>query len=158
VEETAAMDSNSLTGKVDLNFETAQFDGVIIAVLAYGEPELRLLITLPFNERAGALVMLYIQLLRVLLTRPKRGKVFWGISIYSGALFALSTIAAGGKIKFAEYVYVSSRFAESFDPNQSDTWIPSQVFKSNADMTMNVMSWVWYDAFLFLSAKSIHTI
>ncbi|KAF9449798.1 hypothetical protein P691DRAFT_666781 [Macrolepiota fuliginosa MF-IS2] len=96
--------------------ERADFDGVLIAVLSY-----------------GALLMLYIQLLRVLLTRPKRGKVFWGITIYSGILFTLASIAAGGKIKFAEYVYVGSRLDGSTD-------LPSKISGDHASMTINVMS------------------
>jgi len=105
----------------NLRLEKAEFDGILIAVLSY-----------------GALVMLFLQLLRVLLTRPKRGKVFWGICVYSGVLFTLASIAAGGKMKFAEYTYVSSRFEN--DTNPSDT--PSQIAREHSSMMINVMSQV----------------
>lgn len=84
--------------------------------------------------------MLYIQLLRVLLTRPKRGKVFWAISAYSALLFTFGSIAAGGKIKIAEYVYVSSRFTEGFNSTNIDTWVPSHVYQESVRSSMNVMS------------------
>lgn len=94
----------------------------------------------------GALVMLYIQLLRVLLTRPKRGKVFWGITIYSGLLFTMASIAAGGKIKYAEYVYIASQF----DPIvKSEGLLPSEIFKEHASKMVNVMSRVRCEIVLF---------
>ncbi|KXN82297.1 hypothetical protein AN958_02729 [Leucoagaricus sp. SymC.cos] len=115
----AIMDSS----QVDVRFERAEFDGILIAILAY-----------------GALVMLFIQLLRVLLVRPKRGKVFWGITAYSSILFTLASMAAGGKIKFAEYIYVTSRINVALEGPSTDSWIPSQVFKDHAGSTMNIMS------------------
>jgi hypothetical protein len=87
--------------------------------------------------------MLYIQLVRVLLTRPKRGKVFWGITIYSGILVILSSIAAGGKIKFAEYVYVGSRFSANYGAGNMNDWVPSRVFQENSGSPMNIMSKIW---------------
>lgn len=132
------MDSDS--EKVDPRVERAVFDGVLIATLSYGaclhgKKNFKVL-----NSGTGALLMLYIQLLRVLLTRPKRGKVFWGITVYSGLLFAFASIAAGGKLKYAEYVYVGSRFDGG---SAADSWAPSRIFKEHASMTINVMSRVW---------------
>jgi len=55
-------------------------------------------------------MILYIQLIQVLRGRPKRsGRVFWGIIVYSGALFPLATLAVIGKVKFAEVIYVTNR-------------------------------------------------
>jgi hypothetical protein len=63
---------------------------------------------------SGALLILYIQLIQVLRGRPKRsGRVFWGIIVYSSALFPLATLAVIGKIQFAELVYVTNRLYTS---------------------------------------------
>ena len=55
-------------------------------------------------------MMLYIQLIQVLRGRPKRGRVFWGIILYSSAMFLLATLAIIGRIRFAELIYDNNRF------------------------------------------------
>jgi hypothetical protein len=50
--------------------------------------------------------MLYIQVIQVLVRRPKRGRLFWFIVFYSTALFPLTTIAFIGKFIFVERMYV----------------------------------------------------
>lgn len=67
----------------------ASFDGLMLSSLTY-----------------GAMVMLYIQVTQVLVRRPKRGRMFWLIVLYSTALFPLTTIAFVGKFKFVENMYV----------------------------------------------------
>jgi len=67
----------------------ASFDGLMLASLSY-----------------GAMVMLYIQVTQVLVRRPKRGRMFWLIVLYSTAIFPLATIAFIGKFKFVENMYV----------------------------------------------------
>jgi len=67
----------------------ANFDGLMLASLSY-----------------GALVMLYIQVSQVLVRRPQRGRVFWLIVFYAGALFPLTTIAFIGKFIFIQQLYV----------------------------------------------------
>jgi len=57
----------------------------------------------------GALVMLYIQLVQVLLRRPKRGRTFWFIVCFATVLFPLNTIAFAGRVRFAELTYVIHR-------------------------------------------------
>ena len=55
-------------------------------------------------------MILYIQLTQVLRGRPKRtGRVFWGLVIYSSALFPVVILAIIGKIKLAELMYVTNR-------------------------------------------------
>lgn len=85
------MAESSAVGDI-LAIDQACFDGFVLAVLAY-----------------GGLSMLCIQVTQALLSRPKRGRVFYGIVIYSSVLFLLSTIAVGGKVKFAKMVYVIHR-------------------------------------------------
>jgi len=58
-------------------------------------------------------MMLYVQLIQVLRGRPKRGRVFWGIVIYSSAVFLLASLAIIGKIRFAELMYVTNRLYTS---------------------------------------------
>jgi hypothetical protein len=72
-------------------------------------------------------MILYIQLIQVLRGRPKRGgRVFWGIVVYSSALFPLATVAIIGKIKFAELIYVTNRLDASgplaYSTAHSETW------------------------------------
>jgi len=55
----------------------------------------------------GALIMLYIQITQVLLRRPKRGRIFWFIIIYSTTLFPLATFAFVGKFTFKESMYIN---------------------------------------------------
>ncbi|KAG5634045.1 hypothetical protein H0H81_003649 [Sphagnurus paluster] len=68
------------------------FDGIIVATLGY-----------------GALLMLSMQLMQVLLSRPKRGKLYWAIVSYFSMLFVLATFAIGGKLKYAELTFVDFR-------------------------------------------------
>jgi hypothetical protein len=56
--------------------------------------------------------MIFIQLVQVLLSRPKRGKTFWAIVAYSGILFPLTTVAIGGLLKFTEMTYIDSNNVE----------------------------------------------
>ncbi|EDR11264.1 uncharacterized protein LACBIDRAFT_324894 [Laccaria bicolor S238N-H82] len=90
--------------------DQACFDGFVLAVLAY-----------------GVLLMLCIQVTQALLSRPKRGRVFFGIVIYSSILFLLTTIAVGGKAKFAEMVYVVHRDypagVEAYERENSGQWV-----------------------------------
>ncbi|KAG6819845.1 hypothetical protein H0H93_008048 [Arthromyces matolae] len=72
--------------------DRALFNGFLVSTLAY-----------------GALVMLYTQLTQVLLSRPKRGNMYWSIVAYSTLLFCLATIAIGGGLKFAEIIFVENR-------------------------------------------------
>lgn len=53
--------------------------------------------------------MLYVQLIQVLLSRPKRGKLFWGLVAYSAILFPLLTLGIAGMLKFAEVSYIDNR-------------------------------------------------
>ncbi|KAF5380111.1 hypothetical protein D9615_006242 [Tricholomella constricta] len=79
----------------NLTRERSVFNGTIVASLAY-----------------GALVMLYAQLTQVLLSRPKRGKMYWAIVGYSTLLFLFATIAIGGMLKFAETIFIENRTYE----------------------------------------------
>jgi len=76
----------------DLRAERADFDGVLLAALAY-----------------GALLMLYIQLTQVVLRKPKRGYTFCAIVAYSSLLFPLATLAIVGMFKFDERSYIDNR-------------------------------------------------
>ncbi|GLB39844.1 hypothetical protein LshimejAT787_0703540 [Lyophyllum shimeji] len=76
----------------DLQAERACFYGVLLATLAY-----------------GALSMLYIQLIQVLLARPKRGQSFWALIAYSSSLFPLATLAIAAVFKFSEMSYIENR-------------------------------------------------
>jgi len=77
---------------------------------------------------------LYIQLIPVLRGRPERsGRVFWGIIIYSSALFPLATVAIIGKIKFAELIYVTNRL---------DASGPTAYASAHSEMWPNVLSQV----------------
>lgn len=68
----------------------AAYDGMMVAALTY-----------------GALIMLYIQITQVLIRRPKRGRTFWFIIVYSTTLFPLATFAFVGKFTFKESMYVN---------------------------------------------------
>jgi hypothetical protein len=91
--------------------------------------------------------MLCIQVAQALLSRPKRGRVFSGIVIYSSVLFLLSTIAVGGKVKFAKMFYVIHRDysagVEAYQRENSGQWV-------------NVMSQIWYDVPLPTALRSAH--
>ena len=77
-------------------------------------------------------MILYIQLIQVLRRRPKRcGRVFWGIIVYSSALFPFATLAIIGKINFAELMYITNRL----DPSG-----PSAYSIAHSGMWSNVMS------------------
>ncbi|GLB39394.1 hypothetical protein LshimejAT787_0605560 [Lyophyllum shimeji] len=76
----------------DLQAERSCFHGTLIATLAY-----------------GALLMLYTQLTQVLLSRPKRGKMYWAIVAYSSVLFCLATIAIAGMLKYTELSFIDNR-------------------------------------------------
>jgi len=79
-------------------------------------------------------MMLYIQLIPVLRGRPDQsGRVFWGIIIYSSALFPLATVAIIGKIRFAELIYVTNRL---------DSSSPAMYSITHSEMWPNVMSQV----------------
>lgn len=77
--------------------------------------------------------MLYIQLTQVLLRKPKRGRVFWGIVMYSSLLAPLATVAFVGKFKLAEVIYV----VERSKPH------PKEIAMANAGNWFSVMSTVW---------------
>lgn len=131
-------------GRRDLRLETASFDGIVISTLSYGTRRLKFwtdgaLFRLLFS--AGALTMVYIQVLKSLITRPKRGRVFWGITIYSALLFLLATLAVGGKIKYAESVYVT--FPMDGTIKSMEDYVPSRIFQRHASMTINVLGRVW---------------
>jgi len=101
----------------NVRVDQACFDGTLLACLAF-----------------GALMILYIQLIQILQGRPKRtGRIFWGIIIYSSALFPLVTVAIIGKIKFAELIYVTHRL---------DTSGPVAFYATHSGLWSNVMSQV----------------
>jgi len=78
--------------------------------------------------------MLYIQVSQVLVRRPQRGRAFWLIVFYSGALFPLTTIAFIGKVKFVQTMYINNLSGEDgarlYILHHSGEWA-------------NVMSQVW---------------
>ncbi|KAG5725222.1 hypothetical protein E4T56_gene10131 [Termitomyces sp. T112] len=76
----------------DLRQDRSLFNGLLVSTLAY-----------------GALIMLYSQLTQVLFFRPKRGKMYGAIVIYSTLLFCLATIAMAGALKFAETIFIDHR-------------------------------------------------
>ncbi len=103
----------------------ANFDGMIMCGLAYGACIEELSHSTPSNQRwiqtIGAMIMLYIQVTQVMLRRPKRsGNTFWFIIAYSTILFPLTTIAFGGKFRFAETLYLT--LAESNTPGIIDSY------------------------------------
>ena len=91
--------------------------------------------------------MLCIQVVQALLSRPKRGRVFSGIVIYSSLLFLLSTIAVGGEVMFAKMIYVVHRDysagVEAYERENSGQWV-------------NVMSQIWYDFPITTTFTSAH--
>ena len=59
--------------------------------------------------------MIMMQLSQILCLRPKRGRLFWGMVVYSSLVFVLSTAAVGGRFRFAELMYVENRnYASGF--------------------------------------------
>ncbi|KAF9527222.1 hypothetical protein CPB83DRAFT_856582 [Crepidotus variabilis] len=72
--------------------DRACFDGVLLTALAY-----------------GALVMLCVQLVQVLIHRPRRDRVFYLIVVYTSIIFPLTTAGFFGKLRFAELNYVVNR-------------------------------------------------
>ncbi|KAG2020817.1 hypothetical protein CC2G_006119 [Coprinopsis cinerea AmutBmut pab1-1] len=78
--------------------ERACFNGLLLSSLAY-----------------GALLMIVMQLTQVLIMRPKRGRLFWWMVLYTAFIFLLSTFAIGGRFKFAEMMYVDHQdFEEGY--------------------------------------------
>jgi len=91
----------------DLRAERASFDGTLLAALAYGEfPRFVVEVTISTGFWKGALLMLYIQLIQVLLGKPKRGRTFWAIVAFSSTLFPLATLAIAGVFRFDELLYI----------------------------------------------------
>ncbi|KAF8056577.1 hypothetical protein FPV67DRAFT_642566 [Lyophyllum atratum] len=86
------MSQGSTSTPAELQLERSCFHGTLIATLAY-----------------GALLMLYTQLTQVLLSRPKRGRMYWAIVFYSSILFCLATLAVAGMLKYAELTFVDNR-------------------------------------------------
>lgn len=79
-------------------------------------------------------MILYLQLIQVLQGRPKQnGRIFWGIIIYSGALFPLATLAIIGKIRIAEVIYINNRLYPSG---------PKAYYTAHLEMWPNVMTQV----------------
>ena len=91
--------------------------------------------------------MLCIQVVQALLSRPKRGRVFSGIVIYSSLLFLLSTIAVGGEVMLAKMFYVVHRDysagVETYERENGGKWV-------------NVMSQIWYDVPITMTFTSAH--
>lgn len=81
-----------LTPEAVRRIERACFDGLLLIALSY-----------------GALLMIMMQLSQVLSLRPKRGRLFWAMVVYSVIVFVLSTAAVGGRFRFAELMYVENR-------------------------------------------------
>ncbi|TFK27354.1 hypothetical protein FA15DRAFT_666414 [Coprinopsis marcescibilis] len=75
-----------------IRLERACFEGLLLTVLTY-----------------GALLMIIIQIFQVLWLRPKRGRIFYGIIMYSVYTFFLATFAVAGRAKYAETMYVENR-------------------------------------------------
>ncbi|KAF8067458.1 hypothetical protein FPV67DRAFT_1763807 [Lyophyllum atratum] len=86
------MSQGSTSTPAELQLERSCFHGTLIATLAY-----------------GALLMLYTQLTQVLLSRPKRGRMYWAIVFYSSILFCLATLAVAGMLKYAELTFIDNR-------------------------------------------------
>ena len=126
----------------DVRADRAGFDGTLLACLAFGESLSKpSYITKTVNWSqwlSGALLVLYIQLIQVLRGRPKRcGRVFWGIIVYSSALFPLATLAVIGNIQFAELMYVTNRLYPSG---------PTAYYFAHSGLWPNVMTqvrWGW---------------
>ncbi|KAG6889606.1 hypothetical protein C0995_016132 [Termitomyces sp. Mi166 len=94
----------------DLVLDRSLFNGTLVSTLAY-----------------GALVMLYAQLTQVLLSRPKRGKMYGAIVGYSTLLFCLATIAMAGSLKFAETIFVDNRLDPAGPKNYWDSHLMNKV-------------------------------
>lgn len=119
----------------DMRTERACFDGTLLSALAYGTykflPFSQVTPALMFTSSTGALLMLYCQLSESMWLRPKRGRVFYGIIAFAVTLFILSTVAIGGRFRFAEMIYIENRTYE-FGPK---VW-----YLSNSDRWENVMA------------------
>lgn len=108
--------------------ERACFDGLLISTLAYGK--------LRYSRKAltyistGALLMLFVQLTQVLLSRPKRGRTFWAIVTYSSIILPLATLAIGGMLRFMEMAYIDHR----------DEMEPINYFQTRGSEPVNMMS------------------
>lgn len=74
--------------------------------------------------------MLYMQLVQVLLIRPKRGRMFWAIIAYSAVMFPLATLDVAGLFKFSELSYVDHRNYKGG---------PTAFHKDRASEAVNVM-------------------
>ncbi|KAF9467150.1 hypothetical protein BDZ94DRAFT_1156726 [Collybia nuda] len=110
------MDLPPSSSVAQLRAERACFDGTLLAALAY-----------------GALLMLYMQLVQVLLIRPKRGRTFWAIVTYSAFMFPLATLDIAGMFKFSEMSYVDNR-------NYSGG--PAAFYRDRSSEAVNVMGLV----------------
>ena len=121
----------------------ANFDGMILCGLAYGAYIKELSHSPPSGNQiwirtTGAMIMLYIQVTQVMLRRPKRsGNTFWFIIAYSTILFPLTTIAFGGKFRFAETLYLTLAEANT-------TGIIDSYWQMHSTDLSNVMSETWY--------------
>ena len=82
--------------------------------------------------------MLYVQLIQVLLRRPKRGRNFWFIVSYATILFPLTTFAFAGKLKFAEVMYITNRHYPTG---------PMGFYIANSSMWSNMMSQIRWAPF-----------
>lgn len=78
--------------------------------------------------------MLYAQLTQVLLSRPKRGKMYGAIVGYSTLLFCLATVAMAGSLKFAETIFVDHR---------TDNGGPENYWETHLTNKTHIMSQVW---------------
>ena len=114
----------------------AAYDGMMVAALTYGEhndPISHAWMGFKTIRFIGALIMLYIQITQVLLRRPKRGRIFWFIIVYSTTLFPIATLAFVGKFIFKESMYVNdpgfSGDARAYSIENAGAWsnITSQI-------------------------------
>lgn len=96
-EYTGSVDSlTDLTPLARRRIERGFFDGLFLGTFAY-----------------GALIMVMLQVAQVLSLRPKRGRLFWAMLAYTAFICVASTIAMGGKQRFAQLMYIDN---EMFDP------------------------------------------
>lgn len=84
--------------------------------------------------------MLYMQLVQVLLIRPKRGRSFWAIIAYAAVMFPLATLDIAGVFKFSEMSYVDHRNYPGG---------PAAFHKNHASEAVNVMGLVRWACYFF---------
>ncbi|KAG5652422.1 hypothetical protein H0H81_005070 [Sphagnurus paluster] len=118
------------------------FDGIVIATLGYGMKFTPILCLFMVVEAGflGALLMLSIQLVQVLISRPKWGNSYYTIIGYFMVLFVLATVAIGGKLKYAELTFVDHRDYPGG---------PVGYFSSHLNDPVYIMCQVWYVLDLF---------